>query len=240
MTMVRIPAMRIGEYRMDVTQVPAPRGGLSGLQIAIREPQGDALVKALDLVHERPMHLFVVGRSLEYFAHLHPQASKDGTFDVRAQIPAGEYMVVADFLPTGGWPQTLQRFVVTPGVKGSSPASRLRATSEFTSNGVRVVLTTDPIDLIAGKNGHLRFAFGDAASGKPVSDFEPFLGAPAHLFLISDDLTEATHAHPDETALRGAELVFDVTLPKPGLYKMWIQFQRRGVVTTASFVVSAG
>jgi Heavy metal binding domain len=242
MPMVPIPPLRIGEYLMDVSQVPARNGALAGLRVTIRDPTTKTAVVSLNPVHERPMHLFVVSRSLEYFAHLHPQASKDGAFEVRQSLPAGEYMVVADFLPTGGSPQTLQRYIVTPGVTATSSgdAHLTIGPADSVAGGAKVTLGVDEGPLVAGRNSHMRFVFADAATGRPITDFEPYLGAAAHLFIASADLTETTHVHPDDTAVKGATIVFDVTPPKTGLYKMWLQFQRRGSVVTVPFVVNVG
>ena len=70
-------------------------------------------------IHERLVHLFVIDRQLEYFRHLHPQQLADGTFELRENIPPGEFMVIADFLPMNGRAQMLQRAIVTPGYRGS-------------------------------------------------------------------------------------------------------------------------
>ena len=126
MTMVRIPPVRIGEYRMDVEQIVSRvTRAVTGLRIVIRDPVTSQPVTLLETVHERPLHLFIVSRSLEYFAHVHPEEASGGAFEVRQAIPAGEYMVVADFLPRGGSPQTLQRAIVTPGASGVSQPVRL-------------------------------------------------------------------------------------------------------------------
>lgn len=236
MTMVRIPPMRIGEYEMDVEQLQTSGRSLAGLRLLIRDPATSQLVTALETVHERPLHLFVVSRSLSYFAHLHPEATAAGAFEVRHSIPAGEYMVVADFLPRGGSPQTLQRAIVTPGVSGLGQPSRLTTNVlSQVARGVRTQLVAG--DVTAGRNGHLTFTVTEASGGQPVADLEPYLGAPAHLFIASADLTETMHAHPDTTADRGSQLTFDVTLPKPGGYRMWLQIQRRGTVMTLPFTL---
>lgn len=236
MTMVRIPPVRIGEYEMDVEQLQSSGRGLSGLRVVIRDPATLQSVTALDTVHERPLHLFVVSRSLAFFAHLHPEATADGSFEVRHAIPAGEYMVVADFLPRGGSPQTLQRAIVTPGMSGFGQPARLSANVlSQVARGLRTQLVAG--DVAAGRNGHLTFTVTEASGGRPVADLEPYLGAPAHLFIASADLTETMHAHPDTTADGGSRLTFDITLPKPGGYRMWLQIQRRGTVITLPFTL---
>ena len=237
MTMVRIPPVRIGEYRMDVEQIVS-RGSrdLTGLRIVIRDPATSQPVTAFETVHERPLHLFVVSRSLEYFAHVHPEPVAGGAFEVHHAIPAGEYMVVADFVPRGGSPQTLQRAIVTPRTSGLSQPVRLtRSVLTQTARGLRTQLLAG--DVAAGRNGHLTFDVAESSGGQPVKDLEPYLGAPAHLFIASADLTETMHAHPDTTAAGGSRLIFDVTLPKPGAYRMWLQIQRHGNVITLPFTL---
>lgn len=237
MTMVRIPPVRIGEYRMDVEQIVSRvTRGVAGLRIVIRDPANSQPVTSLETVHERPLHLFVVSRSLEYFAHVHPEEAAGGAFEVRHAIPSGEYMVVADFLPRGGSPQTLQRAIVTPGASGLTQAARLsRSVLTQTARGVRAQLLAG--DVAAGRNGHLMFDVAESSGGEAVTDLEPYLGAPAHLFIASADLTETMHAHPDTTAAGGSRLTFDITLPKPGGYRMWLQIQRRGTVITLPFTL---
>jgi len=237
MTMVRIPPVRIGEYRMDVEQIVSRvTREVTGLRIVIRDPATQQPVTALETVHERPLHLFVVSRSLEYFAHVHPEPAAGGGFEVRQSIPGGEYMVVADFLPREGSPQTLQRAIVTPGASGlTQPARLTKSVLTQTARGLRAQLLAG--DVAAGRNGHLTFDVVASSGGEPVIDLEPYLGAPAHLFIASADLTETLHAHPDATAAGGSRLIFDVTLPKPGGYRMWLQIQRHGNVITLPFTL---
>ena len=237
MTMVAIPAMRIGEYRMDVEPLVSRLvRGFSGLRIVIRDPNTAAPVTSLETMHERPLHLFIVSRSLDYFAHVHPEPVPSGAFEVRHTIPSGEYMVVADFLPQGGSPQTLQRALVTPGANGFSKTPQLTTSVlKQTVRGIRADLVV--ADVVAGSNGHLKFSLTNATGGGPVADLEPYLASPAHLFIASADLTETLHAHPDEATEGGSKLTFDVTMPKPGGYKLWLQVQRGGSVITLPFTL---
>src|SRR6185436_14747874 len=120
MTMTPIPPMRIGEYRMEVATIAGP-GGLAGLRVAIRNPSDGSIVRSFEAVHEKAFHLFVVGRDLRFFRHLHPEPLPDGSLEAREEIPPGEYLVAADFLPSGGSPQLLQRIITSP---GNSPEPR--------------------------------------------------------------------------------------------------------------------
>ena len=244
MDLVPIPPPRLGEYRLDVEPVIS-RGGrvrgmrVTGLRLRVNDPDGRR-VTTFVTVHEREFHLFIIGRSLEYFAHVHPVAAgEEGRFDLEHELPPGEYMLLADFLPYGGTTQMLQRAIVTPGYAGrlfGAPPRLVEGPAETIVDGVRVRVVE--ADLAAGKSGSLQFALFDASSDAPITDLEPFLGAPAHLLIVKPDLTEAIHGHPEAQATGGPTVSFDPRMPAPGLYKLWVQFQREGTVSTAEFVVA--
>jgi Heavy metal binding domain len=241
MALVPIPASAIGEYRMDLAVSAAKGGGIASLRITLREPDTDRRVASLATVHERLLHLFIIDRSLQFFRHVHPDQIGDGTFELRESIPPGAYVVIADFLPQGGATQMVQRAVVTPGYTGAlfpaSPDLSSDTAKDRIVDGMRVQLESH--DVKAGREAVLRFTLSDAASGAPVTDLEPFLGAPGHMLIVNADLTEADHVHPEGPTVRGPAITFRPLLPAGGFYKLWLQFQRKGVVTTVPFVVSA-
>jgi hypothetical protein len=239
MALVPIPPPRLGEYRLNVTPLLRARGGVSGLRLTVHDPQSGERVSAFTEVHERIFHLFIVSRDLETFAHVHPEKNGDGTFEVRHDLPAGQYMLIADFLPSGGTPQLVQRIVVTPGYKGSlfvQPASLTAGPLEQIADGIRVRL--NPQSLAPRRASSLRFEIADAATNQPVSDLEPYLGAAGHLLVVSQDLTIAVHGHPEDVATSGPVVMFDPVFPMPGLYKLWAQFQRKGRTITVPFVIT--
>jgi hypothetical protein len=76
----------------------------------------------------------------------------------------------------------------------------------------------------------------DAATGVPIGDLEPYLGASGHLLVVNQDTTAAIHAHPEDVpgaGKTGPTVTFAPVFPAPGRYKMWAQFQRKGTVVTA-------
>lgn len=239
MALVAIPPPRIGEYRMDVALTPARGGaGMSALRLVIRDPETGAPVPSFATVHERPFHLFIVSRTLDYFAHVHPEPAGEGTFVLTHAAPPGEYMLIADFLPHGGVSQTLQRAVVAPGGAAAVMAPvpvPAAGPAEQVVDGLRVRLEAG--DLAPRKAARLQFTVTDAVTGEPVTDLEPFLGAAAHLLMVRADLTEAVHGHPEEPATAAPSVTFNPLLPAAGTYKLWVQLQRRGRVVTAPFVV---
>ena len=243
MALVPRPA-DLDPYWLDLADgTPAPVAGRpSRLRFVIREPHGGAPVRSFALLHERLMHLFVVGHDLAFFAHVHPEIAPDGTFEQSVTLPrAGAYRLIADFAPEGAAPQLLQKTIVTAGYRGSLRAGAPPPVdvSAKTVEDVRVTLAAS--EPIAGREQLITFEVADASTGKPVTDLEPFLGAPGHLLFVGSDLLTAAHSHPvvEISTAAGPEVVFQVLFPRAGVYRLWVQFQRRGRVLTAPFTVRA-
>jgi hypothetical protein len=231
MDLVPMPAPKVGEYKLDVAQIRRRPGGvLSGLKLTVRDPDSNAVVRDFLTVHERLFHLFIVGRDLEYFEHVHPAPAPDGGFVLTHAIPPGEYMLIADFLPRGGTTQMVQRALIVGGTARPAPRPVM-------TDAVRVAI--QPEDFAAGKYACLTFTVTDAKTGEPVTDLEPYLGAPAHMLLVRADLTDAVHAHPEEIATGGPVVSFHPLVPAPGDYKLWVQFQRAGRVISVPFLLRA-
>jgi Heavy metal binding domain len=238
MALVKIPPPRVGEYRLDVTLIPRRGGGISGLRFMVRDPETNDRVPGLMEVHERPFHLFVISRDLATFAHLHPVLEADGSLRLEHELPAGEYMLVADFLPAGGTPQMVQRAVVTPGYPGplfAQPADIRMIPAEHEIGGLRVRMQAAPP--APRRETLIRFELSDMATRQPVTDLEPYLGASGHLLIVNQDLTAAVHGHPEGAGTRGPSVTFGPVFPAPGRYKLWVQFQRHGAIVTAPFVI---
>jgi hypothetical protein len=232
MALVAMPPARFVAYPVDLRVTPTLTG--VRLRLTVTHPATHAIVRRFSIVHERPMHLFVVGDGLDYFAHEHPVPQRDGVFMVDVRLPkAGPYMAIAEFLPEGGTPQVFQQ-VFTTGEAFARPASPAVDAAPKTVDGVRV--SVDASKVKAGAVRPLTFRFEDAASGAPVTDLEPYLGASAHLLAVPVDLSEAIHGHPTDGG-HGPVVSLTPLIPRPGLYKLWIQFQRGGRVSTASFVI---
>jgi hypothetical protein len=243
MALVPMPAASFATNPVDLRATPTLAG--VRLRLAVKQPRRDTLVRKFAIVHERPMHLFVVGEGLEFFAHEHPVQQADGVFMLDLTLPrAGAYMAIAEFLPEGGTPQTFQQAFTTGSAFGRAARPAIDVAPKIV-DGMRV--SVDASKVKAGDTRPLAFRIEDAATGAPVTDLEPYLGAGAHLLVVSADLTEAIHGHPNEEALgagqraggQGAAVSFEPLIPRAGIYKVWIQFQRAGRVATASFVIDA-
>jgi hypothetical protein len=241
MDLVPIPPLRIGEYKLDVALQRARRSGLSAIRLTVRDPETNERVTGFATIHEKTFHLFIVSRDLSYFAHVHPEPQPDGSFLLRHEVPPGEYMLLADFLPNGGSSQMVQKALISPG--GTRTAGRAPSKSEAsdltaTIDGIRFSL--EPEDVEAGREACLTLTLTDAKTGASITTLEPLLGAPAHMLIVRADLTDAIHAHPEEIGTSGPVVTFHPLIPANGVYKIWVQIQRGGKVITAPFLVTAG
>jgi hypothetical protein len=179
--------------------------------------------------------MFIVSRDLEFFLHDHPTSSGGGRFYYRGRLPKpGMYRVLADFYPTGGTPQLIEKTLFVPGPDRTIPSLAAPALtldlSPKRSANLEVELTTEPAEPLAGYKTMLFFRV------KPAEGLEPYLGAWGHMLAASDDLVDLIHTHPF-LADGGPQIQFNVIFPRARVYRLWVQFQRKGVVNTAVFTV---
>jgi hypothetical protein len=251
MTLVAGDPMATADYSLAITTEPkAPRAGQkTKFRIAVRHPLTDEPVTQFADVHDRLFHFFIVSRDMTQFFHEHPVLEKDGTFTLEHVLPAaGQYMLFSDFMPVGGGPQMIAKPLTTAGFDGdiasSWPNLQPEKSLTKTADGVTVQLNFDATKIVAGEEADVPIRFDDAKTGEPVKNLQRYLGAFGHAMMLSEDMTEHVHAHPEEmlegTAITdggGPDLVFHALFPKPGLYRIWLQFQRNDKLSTVPFTV---
>jgi hypothetical protein len=214
------------------------------LTISVAEKSGTP-VRDFELVHDKLMHLIIVGQDLSYFAHIHPTlASTEGNFTINHIFPeSGTYKLWVDFKPKGGT-QTLATFLAD--VKGLSthkpviPVYDGIYIKESPDKNYQITLKLPQEKIVAKRDTDIVFSISDA-SGNPITDLEPLMGAGGHSVIISSDVQEFLHVHPTEEVepnwKGGPNISFRTSFPKPGLYKAWGQFQHKGKIITADFVL---
>lgn len=222
------------EFHLDLEVTPHPlKPGLpSRLSFFVHDPWKDRPVTNFQLVHEKLFHMFIVSEDLQVFVHDHPIFQPDGTFTYDYKFPkAGMYRILGDFYPDGATPQLIAKTVFVSGSSGLAKTPVLpRDYSPKDTENMNVSLHTDPPQAIAGMKTQMYFDL------KPADGFEKYLGAWGHMLAASDDLVDLIHTHPF-IADGGPQVQFDVTFPRARGYRVWVQFQRNGVVNTAHFDV---
>jgi len=224
-------------------EVPQP-GQSATFSYRVIDTKSGRTVTDLPLNHERPMHLILVSGDLTQFQHIHPELAADGSYRVETTLPvAGTYRLYDELVV---------------GEPSSAAAALTPEAAPKTINGMTVALNA-PETIQAGETAH--FTFEVTRDGQPVTDLEPYLGAAAHVAIVTEDGTEFAHTHGvaaedpghadagaegDEhgaghavPAAFGPQVAVEYTFAKPGLYKLWVQFSHGGQVITAPFVIAA-
>ena len=218
------------EYPLDLSITPRKLsvGQKATLDFMVRDPWKNRPVTNFQIVHEKLFHLFVVSQDMQFFVHDHPRFQPDGNFVYDLAFPKpGMYRVLGDFYPDGATPQLITKTVVVPGV-APAPIKLLRDYSTKNAENMQVELTTDPPQPISGQKTQIYFRL------KPADGLEKYLGAWAHMLAGSDDLIDLIHTHPI-IADGGPQVQFSLVFPRARAYRIWVQFQRQGVVNTAHF-----
>jgi hypothetical protein len=224
------------EYPVEFTFTPPaiPAGEPLTIDIRAFDPVTGAQVQNYEIVHEKPIHLFILSSDLEYFAHEHPTMVPGGIFRHHTTLPKpGVYKVFADFYPLNGTPQLVPRIISTQDFRRPIDETTVKPAKDIApkeSVNLRASLTLDPIDPIPAKKT-LLFIDLDPADG-----LELYLGAWAHMLIESNDLIDTIHAHPS-VADGSGKMQFDIFFPREAIYRIWIQFQRTGKVNTVAFTL---
>ncbi|MCG3120955.1 MAG: hypothetical protein ALAOOOJD_03876 [bacterium] len=231
-------------YNVNLQTDPAKPMANTATQLAItvtEQAVGDA-IQEFELVHDKPMHLIIVRDDLSYFDHLHLEP-QNGVFTTPYSFPhAGDYKLWVDVKPQNGR-QLLAAFRIHLEGRPLRERNPLAVDNQFTQivmNGQYRVSLALPSEFGIHHGANLKFSIADT-NGKPITDLQPMLGAKAHCIIISQDIHDFLHVHPEEEVSSswrgGPDATFHAQFPKAGLYKTWVQFQHHGKTITADFVV---
>jgi hypothetical protein len=229
-------------FRLEIASEPkTPKAGEPAkLRLIVRERENPrAIYSGFDIVHEKPMHLILVSKELDGFRHEHPELTPDGSFALAHKFTrAGEHHVFADVAPKGAGSQILFAKLKVGGKTEALTKASLSLKANCGATTVQIVPPENPIE--TNKTKSVAVAFRNTADDQPVLDLENYLGAKAHLILIHEDAVTFVHSHPDDrqtSTSSGGIVPFLVRLPKPGIYRAWLQFIRAGVLNTAELEI---
>ena len=203
------------------------------------------------VIHEKLFHLFVISRDLEEFAHIHPERHADGSFTIEHTLPKpGHYQLFADFLPLGGGSQITGIPIATAGVDTDIIAARAKLTPDAalakTVDGVEIEVLNERSTILGGEEVDLMFKFTDAATERAAhrpAALSRRVRASRHPQRGHDRIrarppARGNAARSAAPPTGGPEVLYDALLPKPGRYRAWLQFQRKGKLSTVVFTFS--
>ncbi|WP_433534150.1 copper resistance CopC family protein [Micromonospora sp. CA-249363] len=224
-----------GGYTLQPVERSQPSGVRADYRFRIvgtdRQP-----VTRFAVVHDKPLHMIVVGRDLGGYQHLHPSMAADGTWSVPLTLARpGGYRVYADFsvdAPDGRQiPLVLGVDHHVPGVY--APAALPAAQAQATAGAFTVSMTGTPT---AGVTAPVRFQITRTDAAGPVRP-QPYLGAYGHLVVVREGDLGYVHVHPERDLVDDA-VAFWLTVPSAGRYRAFFDFQVDGKVQTAEYTVN--
>lgn len=207
-------------------------------------------VSLFQKVYEKTMHLIIVDKNLKFFSHIHPEQTTDGFFIKTVFPKPGTYHIYTDFQPLGAIEQQFA-FSLNAG-QGSENFSKIPPDTNLTKTfGDYEVTLSFPKPLTASSlsigGQKLTFTIKDAVSKQPDKTLKPYLASFGHLVMINEDTFDYLHVHPanltapkpDENG--GPDVSF---LPlglygpiKPGIYRIFAQFNPDNKLFTADFTI---
>ncbi|MBE1489333.1 copper resistance CopC family protein [Plantactinospora soyae] len=190
------------------------------------------------VMHDKPLHMIVVGRDLAGYQHLHPTMAPDGTWTVPLRLArAGGYRVYADFTVTGGdgtqVPLVLGVDHVVPGAH--TPVAVPAAQPQTTAGPFTVAMAGTPT---VGVTAPMTFRV-NRTDGTAPAQLERYLGAYGHLVVVREGDLGYVHVHPELELVDGA-VKFWLTTPSAGRYRAFFDFQVAGQVHTAEYTMDVG
>lgn len=236
-------------YASNPVQLSAGEAGTLSFTPKVVGKENESV--ALDLQHEKKIHLIVVSNDLSYFEHIHPEYQSDGSYQVKvlakgqafSDAPGknetmfehgGDYILFADYKPTGGSHQ-VEKVPFKVNGPSKQPVTYKAEKLSGASANYTVNLDATGGKFITGTQLHIAGTVLKDGQQIDANSLENYLGAKAHMVVLSLDEKEYLHVHPDV-----ADGKFDLhtTFKKPGIYRGWIQFQADGKIHTIDFTLN--
>ena len=240
-------------YFMQFSSMPneleVGKEGLLSFTPKIKGKENEAV--PLDVVHEKKLHLIIASKDLSYFEHIHPEYQADGSYQIKVLSKnqnytiskghnetrfdkGGEYILFADYAPTGGTHQ-MEKIPVT--VKGTAYKPTVYSKERLSVNvdGYTVTIEAEGGKWASNQQMHINAVVKKGNQIIDANTFENYLGAKAHMVVLKTETFEYLHVHP---GVENGNLDLHTTFESAGIYRGWIQFQTDGKVHAADFVIA--
>jgi hypothetical protein len=182
---------------------------------------------------ERRMQLILIRRDLSGYQRIHPILKGIGEWRAQVLFPEpGSYRAFATFLPKNvAEPVTLGVDLMVPGDVEPDPVTQSSNTDEL-DDGYSVmregILKPGTVSRI-----YLHVLHDDV----PVGDLQPISGDVGRLVMIREGDLGFLQVHPVDGPRQDTTVSFRTDLPTAGYYRLFFDFQHRGVTRTAEFTV---
>ncbi len=226
----------VNGYTLTVTQ--PPMAGMS-MPVMLTITRAGRPVTRFTPEQTRLMHLYLIRSDLTGFQHLHPVMAAGGrwTSPPVGAVP-GAYRLYTQFIPQGGTdPLVLSTPVIIPGPGSDQRTPVPPPATSTTVAGYTLTVAGTPM---AGMAAPLTVTV--RRGGAPVTDLQPYLDTYAHVTAFHAGDLAFAHLHPEGAGhgnAGGPTLTLHAELPEPGSYRLFIQFQTRGVLHTAPITLTA-
>ncbi len=192
----------------------------------------DNSIVNLDVVHTKKIHLIIVSSDLSFFNHIHPEVQPDGSYQVDETFPAGgKYILFADYTPEGE--HRVERIEVNVSGKIPVPKNYTQSSLESKTGGYQISVTSQSGDFVSNQMTMMNATVKKDGMEIPAASLDDYLGAKAHMVIVSGDGQTYLHVHPE---LEDGKLLLHTEFPHIGMYRGWIQVQVNGKVLTGDFV----
>ncbi|KAA0544591.1 hypothetical protein FZW96_19470 [Bacillus sp. BGMRC 2118] len=198
----------------------------NNIAIQLKDQQGEPL-DDLDVNHEKLLHLIIVDEHLDQYYHLHPDKTGKGRFEMEKALEDGNYKAFVDIKPANAAYHVEPIGFTIGKTEAAHGHGSLKPDQNFkkTVNGIETKL--DINSFTVGEDITLAFSFDDSVV------LQPYLGAMGHVVILDEAAENFIHVHPASDV----ETKFITNFDKPGIYKLWAEFQINEKVHTYPFVI---
>lgn len=222
------------------------------IRIDLYNATSGASLTGLNVVHEKKMHVFIVGQDLKEFTHTHPDDYPNGTIDedmgayeiLHNFTKSGKYLIMSDYTVKGT--NVVKKSVFQ--VSGSGQMGPITNEFDDGSVGYDAVLSSDgPIEV--GRESAITINL--TKDGESIRDLQMYLGSEMHAFIVKEDFSKAGHTHayrPGHAMHFGnmSQIYYGPSIPlrynfqDSGRYALFVMFKHDGNVITKRMFIDVG
>lgn len=233
------------QYNIEVIPVPSDFSASQTINLRIRvtDKATSQPWTTYNIINEKLLHLIAISEDMQQYEHLHPDYVGDGEFSVSYTPPQeSSYYLYAEFAPTQDTEALASTVIRTKGAPAPGAVPRLISDERVQSDDRYTVTLNSAETFRTGQQYSMQFTIADSATKNTITNFEPYLGVLGHLAIIHENKQDYLHVHPTlaTTAVKSGDtqsIDFSAQFPRPGMYRLYLQFKYEGRLQTAAFTV---